>query len=106
LTHADVRQIRAEPRVPQKNLPIKHVIPGDGSSLSPASIDIGTFIFVTHELAVAVDATIRGKNPCSLIRCTRVSLRRNGARVGIFIGLDDSESHVRVCYKTQPANSK
>ena len=81
---------------------IKHVVSGNGAPFAPSSIDIGTFILVSHKLAVAVHAPIRRKNPGALLGRTRIPLGCNGASVGILVGLHAGESDVRIGYKGQP----
>src|SRR5262249_31043211 len=76
------------------------------TALTPFAIDIASFVFVTDELAVAIDAPIGCIYVVTLLRSARFCWRCDLLRIRILIQLQTSKCQVRICDKSEPRYAK
>jgi hypothetical protein len=106
LPDTDIRQIGTQSGDSKEHLSIVHVVPRDGSSFGPLSIDITAFNLVPSELTVTIDASIRRENMRPSLGYTRHS--RGSQLVGhwVSISLKFGKTQVGISDKANPRESK
>src|SRR6202035_2906296 len=104
LAHADIAQVCAEPRGPQINLRIEHVIPRHCSPRTPLSVNIVPFIFLPDILAMTIETAVCRIHSGPLGSRLRVSHRSQRA-CGVILALTQSgKCQVGVSHEPEPGN--
>src|SRR5687767_1346639 len=79
ITRANAREVRADPRLAEKNMFVVHEITQDGVALAPAALDVGAVTLRAHLHRVACRTTIRAIHFLAELRGAGASSWKNFA---------------------------